>query len=470
MKGKGECQHFKVYADSKPPCRTPNVVFKSKLTPTTNNETLINLISSNLVQEVNLKYLVRANLKMQQQIGNRYTHEVDIGTLGNQHHSGRCWIFAGLAILSQLIPAKITYRRFSPNFIYYYDQLEKCDKFIAEILNACQEDFDGKKRTVEESIRLNEVINTPIYDGGNWAVLMSLITKYGLVPMHNFPDTESSNKTAEMRNVLRDLLLRAFQALKKAHSAEELSSIKDDTMHRVKSILNLFLNSPANTLILKDTQLKKVKDPLSYARTCFQTDNLCMLKEKYITLCCYKCVQPDVIVYTRTLTHPNEPTQEELNVSIETLKQAIMSSLATGVPVFAAVNISNRVDSESGFANMDLPTPMEIVSELTMPIGSEVDRALSEMAGHNLPNHAVAITGVEVNSGGKPLKWRLHNSYGNSFGSKGVLHVADSWFNQYVFSATLRRDYINEKEKYTHKSASTPKVDLALVRPFDYRD
>tara|TARA_A100001015_G_C14341636_1_gene463285 strand:+ start:35 stop:394 length:360 start_codon:yes stop_codon:yes gene_type:complete len=119
---------------------------------------------------------------------------------------------------------------------------------------------------------------------------------------------------------------------------------------------------------------------------------------------------------------------------------------------------------------MDLPTPMEIVSELTMPIGSEVDRALSEMAGHNLPNHAVAITGVEVNSGGKPLKWRLHNSYGNSFGSKGVLHVADSWFNQYVFSATLRRDYINEKEKYTHKSASTPKVDLALVRPFDYRD
>ncbi|MCH7549845.1 MAG: tRNA-guanine transglycosylase, partial [Candidatus Krumholzibacteriota bacterium] len=46
--------------------------------------------------------------------------------------------------------------------------------------------------------------------------------------------------------------------------------------------------------------------------------------------------------------------------------------------------------------------------------------------------HLFLRPGVDVVEG-KPRRWRVENSYGNSVGDKGFFLMNDSWFDEYMF-------------------------------------
>ena len=46
---------------------------------------------------------------------------------------------------------------------------------------------------------------------------------------------------------------------------------------------------------------------------------------------------------------------------------------------------------------------------------------------------------------GKPLKWRVENSWGADKGKGGYWHLYDSWFDKYVQVIVVHKKYIPEK-------------------------
>ena len=46
--------------------------------------------------------------------------------------------------------------------------------------------------------------------------------------------------------------------------------------------------------------------------------------------------------------------------------------------------------------------------------------------------HAMVITAVHLDDNGKPVRYRVENSWGPAAGDKGYFVMTDAWFEQYV--------------------------------------
>lgn len=52
----------------------------------------------------------------------------------------------------------------------------------------------------------------------------------------------------------------------------------------------------------------------------------------------------------------------------------------------------------------------------------------------SLMTHAMVFTGVHLDNEGKPVRWRVENSWGvDSIGDKGFWIMSDEWFSEFVY-------------------------------------
>ena len=72
----------------------------------------------------------------------------------------------------------------------------------------------------------------------------------------------------------------------------------------------------------------------------------------------------------------------------------------------------------------------------------KADKAERVDYGHSLMTHAMVFTGVDLDDAGKPLKWRVENSWGDKIGDKGFLVMSDGWFEQYLYEIVVDKRFI----------------------------
>lgn len=83
--------------------------------------------------------------------------------------------------------------------------------------------------------------------------------------------------------------------------------------------------------------------------------------------------------------------------------------------------------------------------ELTFGVQLNLNKADRLRYGESAMTHAMTITGVDLSSeenesAGKPVKWRIENSWGEESGDKGYLCMTDEWFDEFVYQVVIRKD------------------------------
>ena len=161
----------------------------------------------------------------------RFSVDIPTMTATNQKQSGRCWIFAGLNFLREIIGKKYNIENFefSQNYVAFYDKLEKINFILEKSIELRNKDEDDRV--------LVWLLQTGIADGGQWDMFVNVVEKYGLVSKDAMPETNASSGTRQM-NYLINSMLRKFNAdIRKAKNEEEVRNIKDKVMADAYNLL-----------------------------------------------------------------------------------------------------------------------------------------------------------------------------------------------------------------------------------------
>jgi bleomycin hydrolase len=356
----------------------------------------------------------------------------------HQEASGRCWMFAGLNFLRAGAIKKMNIKEFefSQNFILFWDQLEKANYFLEAVIETADRDVDD--RTVAF------LLNRPTDDAGQWSMLMNIIHKYGLVPKAAMPETQSSSHTHVMCTILISKLREGAKTLRDLHGKKadlrKLRAAKNDILKVIHRILSIHLGTPPATFDWQWTDRKK-----KFHRDAHMTPPA--FAEKYVTVPLdeYVCLMHDprktsparrmfTVQYLGNVVEGQIVSY--LNVDIALMKKIALRTLQSGEPVWFGCDVAKQLDEKRGVWDADLHD-FEAVYDTTF----NLDKAGRLDYGETRMTHAMVFTGVDVVRG-KPRRWRVENSWGDTCGQKGFYLMNDSWFDEHMFEMTVRRKYL----------------------------
>ncbi|MBW3078504.1 C1 family peptidase [Bifidobacterium simiiventris] len=423
-----------------------------------------------------------------------FSVELKQGSITNQKHSGRCWMFASLNTLRYELMHRWNLEdfEFSETYLFFWDAMEKSNTYLENVLATLDEPTDS---------RVFEAINYgPSDDGGWWQMFAALVNKYGLVPKSAYPESANSTDSSAFKQYLNSRLHGFAAELRRRHAAgasvEELRAAKDEEMSVVYRICAISLGEPpakfdwiARTKGDDDAKGgckdggKKAegccKDSADEAKSCkcgdgckcesgkscgcgkhSGIDDRPVIRETGITpLEFYKKYVPvDVNDFATLCNSPMERTpfgkryrirfsanvaeagdMEFVNVPLDVFKKAAIDQLTAGHPIWFACDCMQFALRDAGFFDQS-------VVRVDRLFGTEfpLDKADGLEYGDSPSNHAMTFTGVNLDEDGKPNRWKVENSWGKDNGVDGYYVMSDAWFDRFVTEIIIRKDFLDE--------------------------
>ncbi|KAG2081109.1 peptidase C1B bleomycin hydrolase [Suillus cothurnatus] len=118
-----------------------------------------------------------------------------------------------------------------------------------------------------------------------------------------------------------------------------------------------------------------------------------------------------------------------VNTQIDDLKQAV--SIKAGQPVFFGCDVGQFSNSGKGVGIMD--TDYLHYERL--------------QTNKSAMTHAMVISGVHVDEKtGRPVRFKVENSWGEDSGVQGFNVMSEKWFNQFVFQVVVHKSFLRRQE------------------------
>ena len=390
----------------------------------------------------------------------RHKFSLEIKTLPvtNQKHSGRCWLFAATNVLRERIAKDLDLENFelSQTYLAFWDKFERCNYFLTAMLDTASLPTDD--RTV------SFILQTGVHDGGQWDMCANIIEKYGVVPKDVYDETYQSENTADMNRLLnRNLKICACklrQMVKDGVDEPIIYRRKSEMLGKIYGFLCSCYGEPPRSF---DFEYVDKKGLYHVERKLTPMD----FAEKYALPVIRSTVS---IIHAPTDDKPFHQTYTirflgnvvggkpvtHLNLTMDEFKAAILRQLRDGKVVWFGSDVGHYGNRDKGIWD-DQSYGDELLSGLDLQMAKEdaLNYGLSAM------NHAMVLTGVSLDGEGKPVRWKIENSWGDEHGKKGYYICSDSWFDEYVFQAAVESQYLGEVEQF----ASLPPKELAPWDP-----
>lgn len=366
-----------------------------------------------------------------------FTHVIkDSGSITDQQRTGRCWLFAGLNILRPPVIKKYKMKNFKLSQAYdqFWDKLERANRTLELAIALKDKPVDSRKNEI--------LLKGPIDDGGDWNYVVKLVDKYGVVPKELMPDTYSAGHTSQMNGLLKTLVRKGIKdirdAAQKGADTSKLREIKKDTLKKVYKVLVLCLGNPPDKFEWrykdKDGKVSAWKEytPQKFYKE-FTGGNL----SDYVAFVNYAGRPIHAkIEWAWNRNSADGPNMAAVNITRGEMADLAMKSVMGDEAVWFACNASIQGDRKAGLWVENIQDYSDLFQlDFSM---SKADR-LAYWNG--APNHAMALVGVDVRDG-KPVKWKVENSWGKKAGDKGYFTITEDWFGLHVYELIVNKTYV----------------------------
>ena len=387
-------------------------------------------------------------------LDNVFSIDVDCGGVTNQKKSGRCWMFAGLNMLRRVVMDRLHVKdfRFSQAYLQFYDKLEKCNFVLEKTM-----EYAGESLYSPHNVFLHD---SGVGDGGHFAMFTSLVKKYGVVPASAMPDTTVSADTGELNSLLEKVLSKDILILRRTVAAEGVDSArteKQGMLEEIYRILSIALGEVPQSFTYeyrdKDDKFHRIHStPLDFYRDYVgvDLDDFLALSDapilgwkegvKYASPLVANVVGGDRVVF--------------FNVPTDVLKRSAIASLRDNMPLWFAADVSAQSLRKEGYLAEDI---LDVESLFGIALNKDKGERLSARA--TFCNHAMCLTGVNLDDEGRPDRWKVENSWGKENGLDGFYVMSDDWFTANVFQVVVRRKYVDEAIVRRYEAAPIEEVD-----------
>lgn len=384
-----------------------------------NKVKLVDLIQDN---DTNLKQSFSINIK---------THNVT-----DQEHSGRCWSFAGLNILREKVIEKCDLENFelSGSYIAFYDKLERFNTLMERLISYKKEGKNLYDRYV------SSLLKDGMFDGGFFTSLSNLISKYGVVPKDNFPESFSSSNTYEINQILSRLLRKFYLELENCECDED--QLKNKYLENTYFVIADFYGIPPEKFNFEytdkngDYHIDKELTPKEFYDKYIGID----LKSDYVEIVSYQDEEfkyNNIYEIEETSKISGKEDNLFLDIPPEEFRRLIIKQLENKEPVYFYCSTSaKRIEG--------------VWTDLLKRYGDVFDIDLyldrnSILKTNGLTDcHCMLITGVNIIDD-KIDRWKIENSWGSKYGNQGYYVATDDWVDTYVHRIVINKRFLEKK-------------------------
>ena len=411
-----------------------DIIKEQKLTPV--NKALANAVTANAIDDL------AKNRDNAGALDTYFSVETRKQSITDQKSSGRCWMFSGFNVLRSNYVAEhdSVALEFSQAYLFFYDQLEKANLMLQGIIDT------GKKPIDDQRVQF--FFRTPLGDGGTFCGVADLTEKYGLVPREVMAETFSSDNTSKARQLLNSKLreygLQLRDMVQKDKSQASLNKAKVRMLAQVYRMLEMTIGTPP----AKFTYAFKNKDGRALGAA-----------KEYTPQSFYREVvggslNGTFIMVMNDPRHEYHKTYEVeydrhtydghnwvyLNLPMDEIAQLAIASLKDGRKLYSSYDVGKQLDRKNGVLALD-----NFDYESLLGTKFTMNKAQRIMTFDSGSTHAMTLTAVDLDANGKPLKWKVENSWGADYGKRGCLIMSNEWFNEYMFRLVVDKQYVPEQ-------------------------
>ena len=361
-------------------------------------------------------------------------------SIHDQKQSGRCWMFSGFNVMRSAFAQRTDSLvvDLSHDYLFFWDQLEKSNLFLQGVIDCADKPIDDE--------RVRFFFKSPINDGGTYCGVVDLVAKYGLVPSEIMPETYSSDNTSKVASLLKSKLrefgLQLRDMVAKGKSKADVKAEKTRMLATVYRMLALTMGEPPTefTYAFKNKDGRTVTEAKKYNPVTFAAEILDgkPLKGSFIMVMndprreYYKTYE---IEYDR---HTYDGTNwKYLNLPMEDIAKMAIASLKDGIKLYSSYDVAKFLDRKRGYCDIN---NYDYGSLFGTTFG--MDKAQRIMTYDSGSTHAMTLTAVDLDKDGKPVMWKVENSWGADYGHKGCLVMTDEWFNEFMFRLVIDKKYV----------------------------